>query len=369
MNILTLNIGSSTVKYAVFSSALHLKEEKLRFKGIIDKIKNNSGYIKAINEIVRIIRKNEIKIDIIGHRIVHGGQIRESCLINTKIERIIKKYSEFAPLHNPPELIGIKECKRIFRVKQVAVFDTAFFSELPERSFLYALPYKYYEKHSIRKYGFHGISHKYCSIRASEILKKELKKLKLITCHLGNGCSISAIKYGKCIDTSMGLTPLEGLVMGTRTGDIDVGTVLYLMKKEHLGLERMNRILNKESGLLGISGISNDFRVLLNTKKQRARLAIDVFTYRLVKYIGAYISALQGADAIVFTGGIGENSSEIRELVLNNFEFNGLKLDKNLNQKNAEKITKKDSKISALAIKTDEERCIAKDVIEGLNKT
>ena len=362
MNLLIFNIGSSTVKYAVFSDL------ELKLKGIIEKIKDNAGYITAINHISRLLKNKNIKIDAIGHRIVHGGTIRESKVINNRLIKIIEKYSEFAPLHNPPELIGIEYCKKIFNCKQIAVFDTAFFSQLPMKSYIYGLPYKYYLKYGIRRYGFHGISHNYVCIKASEILKKDFKNLKMITCHLGNGCSISAIDNGVCIDTSMGLTPLEGLVMGTRTGDVDVGAVLHLMEKENFSIKELREILNKKSGLLGISGISRDFRTLLKSKNKHAKLALDIFAYRITKYIGAYITALNGADAIVFTGGIGENSPELREMVLQNLEFVGLRLDKSKNYENAEIITRKDSIIISLAIKTNEELMIAKEVTHLINK-
>lgn len=359
MNLLIFNIGSSTVKYAVFS------DSELKFKGIIENIKTKTGYVNAINKVFSLIKKQNIKIDAIGHRIVHGGKIREPKIIDNKLIKTIKKYSEFAPLHNIPELIGIEQCKKLFKAKQIAVFDTAFFSEMPKKAFIYALPYKYYSKYNIRRYGFHGISHKYVALRASEILNKPLQKLKLITCHLGNGCSISAIKNGICVDTSMGLTPLEGLVMGTRPGDVDIGAILFLIGKERLSINETRNILNKKSGLLGISGINNDVRALLKSKNKNARLAIEIFIYRLVKYIGAYISALNGVDAIIFTGGIGENSAKIREMVLKNFEFMGLKPDKKKNANNEEIITKKNSSMTALAIKTDEELMIAKEVLNS----
>lgn len=367
MNLLVFNIGSSTVKYAIFSkcspSGRILPTLELKFRGIIENIKNKKGYVNAIDEVFNLIKQKNITIDVIVHRVVHGGPIREPRYIDNKVLSIIKKYSEFAPLHNIPELIGIEQCKKIFDVKQIAVFDTAFFSNIPKKAYIYGLPYRYYSKYGIRRYGFHGISHKYVALKSAEILNKPLKKLKLITCHLGNGCSISAIKSGICIDTSMGFTPLEGLVMGTRAGDIDIGAVFFLMEKEKLSIKQTREILNKKSGMLGISGITNDFRELIKSKNQRAKLAMDMFAYRITKYIGAYISALNGVDAIIFTGGIGENSPKIRADVLSNFKFLGLRLDRKSNEKNKRIITKKGSKIIAMVIKTDEEVMMAKEVI------
>jgi len=362
MNTLILNVGSSSIKYSVFSG------EKFLLGGNIPDIHEKSEYSLGIHAILNIIKKNNLKIHAIGHRIVHGGTTRKSKIISSSVLKTIKEYSEFAPVHNIPELIAVEECTKLFRVKQVAVFDTAFHSQIPEKAFIYGIPYKYYSKHGIRKYGFHGISYQYSSEKASQILKKPLKKLSMIICHLGHGCSICAIKNGKSIDTSMGLTPLEGLIMTNRSGDIDAGLILHIMKKEKLSPEQMEKILNKKSGLLGISGISDDMRVLLKSKNKRAKLAIDVFAYRIAKYIGSYITALNGADAIVFTGGIGENSAPVREKVLSYFNFLGLKIDNKKNKANASIITKSSSKIKALAVPTNEELMIAKEVLRLCKK-
>ncbi len=357
MNILILNVGSSSIKYSIFSN------EKLLLKGSINDIHKKSEYSIGIHAIMTVVKKNNLKIDAVGHRIVHGGTTRQSKIISPSIINLIKKYSEFAPVHNIPELIGIHESKKLFKVPHIAVFDTAFHSVIPPRAFLYGIPYKYYSKHGIRRYGFHGISYKYASEKSSEILKKPLVKLKLIIAHLGHGCSVDAIDKGVSVDTSMGLTPLEGIMMTNRSGDVDAGLILHLMAKEKFSLEQMNNMLNKKSGLQGLSGISDNMRVLLKSKNRKARIAIDVFTYRIAKYIGAYVAVLKGVDAIVFTGGIGENSAVIREKILSYFDFMGLKLDSNMNKKNSPIISKKDSKIKAVVVPADEELMIAREVL------
>ncbi len=357
MPILTLNIGSSSVKYAVFS------ELELTLKGNIQNIKTKSAYKNAIKKIYNIIKSKKIVITAIAHRIVHGGKLRESKIINGKVQKTIKQYSKFAPIHNIPELLGITECKKLFKVKQVAVFDTAFHSDIPEKAFLYGIPYRYCQKQGIRRYGFHGISYQYVLEKIKKITKKDIKKLKIIICHLGHGCSICAIGKGKSIDTSTGLTPMEGLMMTARSGDIDSGIILYIMQKEKLSPKQMEEILNKKSGLLGLSGITDNVEKLLKSKSKKAKLALEVFTYRITKYIGSYIAALKGINIIAFTGGIGENSPKIREQILNNFKFMELKLDKSKNSQNKEIITKPGSKITAMAVKTDEELMMAREVL------
>jgi acetate kinase len=260
------------------------------------------------------------KIAAIGHRVVHGGEeFNKSTIINAEVIKYIEKYCELAPLHNPPSLLGIKACKTLLAdTPQVAVFDTAFHADMPAHAYLYGLPYQHYKKYKIRRYGFHGTSHRYVALKAAKELGKPLKDLKLITCHLGNGCSITAVTNGKSVDTSMGFTPLEGLVMGTRSGDIDPAIVFYLMKKENLDAEQISDLLNKKSGLLGISGVSNDMRDLKREAEagnERAKLALEVFYYRIKKYIGAYMAAMNGVDAIVLTAGIGENNPGIKDRI------------------------------------------------------
>jgi acetate kinase len=375
MIILIINCGSSSVKYRLFDIK-KVNSYKQLAEGIVEKIgqkqslftyktqnKNNikekkvkiTGHKEAIELIIKTLtadRKYRVidsmdAIDAVGHRVVHGAEeFKESTLITDKVIKSIKKFIELAPLHNPPNLAGIKATKEILpEVKQVAVFDTAFHQTIPQEAYLYALPYRYYKDRNIRRYGFHGISCRYVAKKAAERIGAPLSKLKLITCHLGNGCSMTAIKYGKSIDTSMGFTPLEGLVMGTRSGDIDPAIVLYIMKKEGLNLQQANDLLNKKSGLKGLSGVSNDMRDILKACKQgnkRAQLAWDVFCYRIKKYIGAYLNIMEGLDAIIFTAGIGENVAKVKN-----------------------KVTKGIKKIfpdvKVLVIPTDEELLIAED--------
>jgi len=312
MRVLIINSGSSSIKYKLF----RMPTGRLISKGLIEKIGEKGSKISNHHIGLGIILEKIKSIDAVGHRVVHGGQdFKKPTKINGYVIKKIEECAKLAPLHNPANLEGIKACVKLLPgVPQVAIFDTAFYQTLPKEAFIYALAYRYYQKYAIRKYGFHGTSHEYVAGEAARRLKKPLSKLRLITCHLGNGCSITAIKFGKAVDTSMGFTPLEGLVMGTRSGDIDPAVVTYLMRKEKLSPNRIEDILNKESGLKGISGISNDLRDLKKAARRniRARLAIDIFIYRLKKYIGAYIMAMGGVDAIVFTAGIGENHASIR---------------------------------------------------------
>ncbi len=337
MLILVINCGSSSAKYQLFD----IRKNKALAKGVVERIGENGSALRhnAGNRVLsrRIsCRDHNIAIDMIvealtderygvigakdeisgvGHRVVHGGEeFKESTFITEKVLRSLRKFSELAPLHNPPALLGIEACARILKdVPQAAVFDTSFHQTMPATAFLYGIPFGYYKKYGIRRYGFHGTSHRYVSEEASRILKRPLRRLKLITCHLGNGCSMAAVNKGKSVDTTMGFTPLEGLIMGTRSGDLDPAVVFYIMEKEGVSPERIGNILNKESGLLGISGISNDMRDILKESKgrgdtaMRARLAIDMFIYRIKKYIGAYNAAMGGLDAVIFTAGIGEN--------------------------------------------------------------
>lgn len=292
------------------------REEAIN-KGNIEHIGERGSKIKDHYAGLKLILNGRRDIDAIGHRVVHGAQkFKKPVLITTSVIKKIKECCGLAPLHNPANLAGITACKKILPgIKQVAVFDTAFHQTLPEYAHIYGLPYRFYRKLGIRKYGFHGTSHEYVACEAARILKKPLKNLKIISCHLGNGCSITAVKNGVSIDTSMGFTPLEGLVMGTRCGDIDPALVTYIMQKEKLVIPQVERVLNKESGLKGISGISNDMRALLKKSRQnkRAKLAIDIFIYRIRKYIGAYTAIMSGCDCLIFTGGIGENQPAIRK--------------------------------------------------------
>jgi acetate kinase len=303
-----------------------------------------------------------------GHRVVHGGEkFTGSVLIDPQLITIIAEYSELAPLHNPPNLVGIREAQRLFGdITQVACFDTAFHTTMPEVAYLYALPYQMYEKLKIRKYGFHGTSHRYVARRAAEILGKGKYDVDCITCHLGNGCSIAAVKKGRSVDTSMGLTPLEGLVMGTRSGDLDPAIIFHLVRKGY-SPEQLDAIFNKKAGLLGVSGISNDVRNLEEkaaSGSEKARLALDIFAYRIKKYIGSYMAVLNGCDAIVFTGGIGEKGVRMRQRICAGMEYLGITLDPRKNEEavGAEaSIQAADSKVRVLVIPTDEEAAIAKD--------
>ncbi|MBU2102390.1 MAG: acetate kinase [Candidatus Omnitrophota bacterium] len=325
MNILIINCGSSSIKYKLYS----FPKKNLIAKGLIEKIGDSKSTIKDHHQGVSALFDTLLKekaignldeIAAIGHRVVHGAEeFQEPSIINDKIIKKIAECSSLAPLHNPANLEGILGCKEIMpSVVQVAVFDTAFHQSIPEHAYLYAIPLSYYKKYGIRKYGFHGTSHQFVSHQASRILRKPPQNLRLITCHLGNGCSVAAIDRGKSIDTSMGFTPLEGLMMGTRCGDIDVAAVFNVMEKESLTLEAIDAILNKKSGLLGVSGVSNDIRAI---KKEaaagnaRAQLALDMFLYRIKKYIGAYYFILGGADAVCITAGIGENNPDIVERI------------------------------------------------------
>lgn len=367
MLILVINCGSSSAKYQLFEGRKHVSLAK----GLIERIgqaiscKDHYEAIKIIVARLTDKKKGVIsskdEISGIGHRVVHGGEeFKRSVLITKKVLNSIEKYCELAPLHNPPSLSGIKACSKILKtVPQVAVFDTSFHQTMPEKAFLYGIPFGYYEKYGIRKYGFHGTSHRFVAEKAAERLGRSLKSLKLITCHLGNGCSMTAVDRGRSADTSMGLTPLEGLLMGTRSGDMDPAIVFYLMEKEKASPERISDILNKESGLLGVSGVSNDMRDIVkksktqNTKSKtpkRARLAIEIFIYRIKKYIGAYQAAMGGLDAVVFTAGIGENHPWLVKRIAQDL--------KNVVS----------GKVKFLVIPTNEELLIARDTYEIIKK-
>ncbi|MBU1090599.1 MAG: acetate kinase [Candidatus Omnitrophica bacterium] len=316
MRVLIINSGSSSIKYKFFD----MPKEVIISKGSIEHISEKQSTIKDHYSGIQIVLGKIRKVDALGHRVVHGaGEFKKPALINRAVIAKIKQCSSIAPLHNPANLAGILACKRLLPgVEQVAVFDTAFHQTMPDYAYIYGLPFEYYKRLGIRKYGFHGTSHEYVASEAARRLKKRLNKLKIITCHLGNGCSITAVDKGKSIDTSMGFTPLEGLIMGTRSGDIDPALVTYIMKKKKFNIQRIDDILNKRSGLKGISGISNDMRTLVRKERsgnKRAKLAIDMFTYRIKKYIGSYVHVMQGLDALVFTAGIGENQRIIRDRI------------------------------------------------------
>jgi len=316
MKILTINCGSSSIKYKLFA----MPEQRLISKGIIEHIGEEGSKIQDHYTGLKIILSKINSVDAIGHRVVHGAEkFKKPVLIDKQVIRKIRQCCVIAPLHNPANLAGILACKKLLPgVKQVAIFDTAFHQTIPEHAYIYGLPYELYKRFGIRKYGFHGTSHQFVAHEAARILKKPLHKLKIITCHLGNGCSITAVDKGKSIDTSMGFTPLEGLIMGTRSGDIDPALVTYIMRRRRLNIQEMDDLLNKASGLKGVSGISNDVRILESKIRQgnkRAKLAIDIFVYRIKKYIGAYVAIMAGCDVLVFTAGIGEHQEKIRRMV------------------------------------------------------
>jgi len=316
MKILVINSGSSSIKYKLFQMPSGPQLEK----GEIGHIGEKGSRIKNHYLGLRIILEKFDSVSAVGHRVVHGAEkFRRPVLIDASVIKKIRRSSSIAPLHNPANLAGILACQKLLPGKrQVAVFDTAFHQTLPDHAYIYGLPYEYYKRFGIRKYGFHGTSHEYVAREAARILKRPFNKLKIITSHLGNGCSISAIDRGRSIDTSMGFTPLEGLLMGTRCGDIDPALVTYLMRKNKFSAGKIDNLLNKKSGLVGISGISNDMRVLLRRSEagnKRAKLAIDIFVYRVRKYIGAYTAIMGGCDALVFTAGIGENQRGVRERI------------------------------------------------------
>lgn len=399
MNILVINCGSSSIKYQL----INREKTKVLAKGLLqkigeanswqvhcirgktikkkDKIANYEGGLSKILSLLLDEKKGVIKdaseISAVGHRVVHAGEnFFHSVLIDDEIIKVIKSYTSLAPLHNPPNLAGIEAARILLPdVPQVAVFDTAFHQTLPEKAFLYALPYHYYEKHKIRRYGFHGTSHRYIAKRTAKLLKKPLKELRIITCHLGNGCSITAIDKGRSIDTSMGFTPLEGLVMGTRCGDVDAAVILFLMEKENLAISQLDNILNRQSGLLGISGISNDLREVqkwASKGNRRAKLALEIFVYRIKKYIGAYSFVLGGLDALTFSAGIGENEANIRDKICQGLEFFHFHLDKKRNRvssKASRFISRQNSPVKILVIPTNEEEMIAEETWLVVNKT
>jgi acetate kinase len=408
MNILVLNSGSSSLKFQVIDTDLEKIEtdaDRLLAKGTIERIgsqalirfENAAGKIyrnaqpirdhrAAIETVVRWLISTESEIEginalsdihAVGHRVVHGGEkLTASTLITPEVIEGIEECIDLAPLHNPDNLRGIRAVTELFGagVPQAAVFDTAFHHSMPERSYLYAIPYQLYRRHKLRRYGFHGTSHRYIAYRYRTLLKIPKEQVRIITLHLGNGCSAAAIRDGVSIDTSMGLTPLEGLAMGTRSGDLDPAIVEYLMEKEGFSISQVDTLLNKQSGLLGISGLTNDMRELLDEEREnndrRARLAIEIFVHRIKKYIGAYLAEMNGADAVVFAGGIGENSPEIRARICREMEWCGLSID---DTKNATMVGGSEGEISAegarlraFVIPTNEELLIARDTVRLL---
>ncbi len=399
MKILVLNCGSSSIKYQLFDmfSGVVLAKgivEKIGLKGSFlknerfdgDKVKlegeildHQSGIEYLLGLMIskkRGVIKDLNEIDAIGHRLVHGGErFQGSCYLDDITIKGVEDCSDLAPLHNPANLKGIYALKTLLpNVPQVGVFDTSFHQTMPDYSFMYALPYSLYKKYGIRRYGFHGTSHSYVSKKACETLKADYKSLKIITCHLGNGASITAIKGGKSLDTSMGLTPVEGLIMGTRSGDVDAGALTLIMEKEEIDYSSLNTLLNKHSGVLGISGISSDMREVESAAAEgdeRANLALKMYDYRVKKYIGAYAAAMGGVDLLIFTGGIGENGSETRENVCKDMEFLGLVFDKQANEGARGKeliISKKESRVTVMVVPTNEEFVIASETREIVEK-
>lgn len=394
MKILVLNCGSSSIKYQL----VEMDDESVIVSGGIDRIGLDEGDFKITKAIGGKIEKkvsaanhgegiqlildmlldatdgvikdvNEIAA--VGHRIVHGAEeFSGSVLLNEDIIAKLEEISELAPLHNPANIAGIKAIQEIMPdTPQCGTFDTAFHQTMPPESYLYAIPYKYYEKYKIRRYGFHGSSHKYVSEKAAEVLGLDYNNIKIITCHLGNGASLAAVKNGKVFDTSMGLTPLEGLIMGTRAGDFDMGALFYLMHKENWSIEEADRVMNKESGLLGLSGVSSDMRDLYQAAlggNEKAQVALKKYSLKVKRYVGAFAAVMGGVDVIVFTGGIGENQGSVREDVCTDMEFLGIEFDaeKNTDVKcKLEIISKPNSKVTVMTIPTDEEIVIARDTL------
>ena len=393
MNILVINCGSSSLKYQLINSdseAVLAKGlcERIGIDGSVlthtpagkDKVRietpmpNHTVAVQLVTDALTNAEHGVIKsldeIGAVGHRVVHGGEkFASSVVITDEVMKAIEECNDLAPLHNPANLIGINSCKEIMPdVPMVAVFDTAFHQTMPEKAYLYGLPYEYYEKYKVRRYGFHGTSHDYVSNRAAQLLGKKREDLKVIVCHLGNGASVSAVDHGKCVDTSMGLTPLEGLIMGTRSGDMDPAICDFICQKEGLTSAEMNTVLNKKSGVLGMSGVSSDFRdveAAANEGNHQAAAALDAFYYRVAKYIGAYTAAMNGVDAIAFTAGVGENNIGGRVEICKYLGYLGteIDLDKN-NVRGEERIISKDgSKVTLMAIPTNEELAIARQTL------
>lgn len=393
MNILVINCGSSSLKYQLIDS----ETEKALAKGLCERIGidgrltySPAGGEKEVtdapmpthteaiqlvldaltNEKTGVIKSLD-EVGAVGHRVVHGGEkFASSSLITDEMLAAVEECNDLAPLHNPANLIGIDACKKCMPgVPMVGVFDTAFHQTMPKEAYMYAIPYEYYEKYKVRRYGFHGTSHSFVSKRTAEFLGKDIKDMKIIVCHLGNGSSISAVKYGESVDTSMGLTPLEGVIMGTRSGDIDPAILEFLAKKENMDITELNNMLNKKSGVFGLSnGVSSDFRDLGEAAAKgddKAQLALDAFAYRVAKYVGAYAAAMNGVDAIAFTAGVGENDAATRKAIVDRLTFLGIELDEEANKKRGEDniISTPDSKVTVCVIPTNEELAIARETL------
>ena len=392
MKVLVINAGSSSLKYQLIDmdtvtvmakglcERIGIAGSKLTHKNLVKGMEtviesHMENHADAIQMVIDALVNAEYgvvasmsEIGAVGHRVVHGGEFfADSYVIDGKVLEALKMCVPLAPLHNPPNITGIEACEKIMPgVPQVAVFDTAFHQTMPASAYMYALPYEYYEKYKIRKYGFHGTSHKFVSQEVAKMMGKDLKDLKVITCHLGNGSSVSAVKNGKCVDTSMGFTPLDGVVMGTRTGSMDPAVVTFLMENENLTAKEADNIMNKKSGVFGVSGISSDFRDLSAAAEEgnaRAKLALDMFTYSVKKLIGAYAAAMGGVDAIVFTAGIGENDAQARKAIVEGLEFMGVAIDQEKNKKRGEAIdvTAEGATVKTFVIPTNEELMIALD--------
>lgn len=400
MNILVINAGSSSLKYQLYD----MSKESVLAKGLVERIGMDSSIlthevegqpeVREVSEILEhtvAVRKvldmlthrkfgvlsNVGEIQAVGHRVVHGGEtFHESVLIDSNVKLEIRKLFDLAPLHNPAHMMGIVAVEaNLPDIPQAVVFDTAFHQTMPATSYLYAIPTVLYRKHKIRRYGFHGTSHDYVSKMAAEFLGRPLESLKLVSCHIGNGASCTAILHGKSYDTSMGMTPLEGLMMGTRSGDLDPAIVPFTINKEDLTLNEVNSMLNKHSGLLAVSGVSSDMREVVQAMSEgneSAKLAFDMYAYRIRKYIGAYAAAMNGLDAVLFTAGVGENSDILRKKVCEGLTFLGLELDEERNKvrsSQARRITKDGSKVEALVVPTNEELLIARDTYRLVQKT
>ncbi len=394
MKVLVINAGSSSLKYQVFDmdnvmvlakglcERIGIDGSNLQHKNLVKNIsekiekpmKDHSDAIKMVIDALTDkeygVIKDMSEIGAVGHRVVHGGEyFADSYIIDGKVKEALERCVPLAPLHNPPNITGIEACEKLMpNVPQVAVFDTAFHQTMPPKAYMYAIPYELYEKYKIRKYGFHGTSHKYVANEAAKMLGKPIEELKIITCHLGNGSSITAVKNGKCVDTSMGFTPLDGVVMGTRAGSLDPAVVTFLMKNEHLDVVGVDNLLNKKSGVFGVSGISSDFRDLTAAAKdgnQHAKLALDMFTYSVKKRIGSAAAVMGGVDAVVFTAGIGENDAAARAAIVEDLEFLGISIDAEKNKVRGEKtdISADGAKTRTLVIPTNEELMIALDTV------
>lgn len=394
MKVLVLNCGSSSLKYQL----IDMSNESVLCKGLVERIGIDGSVLKhekdgldgkhvvevemkdhkdAIKHVLEAVAHPEVgavkemsEIEAVGHRIVHGGEkFASSALLTDEVIEAINECVELAPLHNPANLMGVEACKAILPdVPQVGVFDTAFHQSMPKKAFIYGLPHELYTKYGVRRYGFHGTSHLYVSQKAAEMLGKPIEELKIVTCHLGNGASLTAVDGGKSVDTSMGLTPLEGLIMGTRCGDIDPAIVPFVMKKEGLDADGIDKLMNKQSGVYGMTGISSDFRDIedaANNGDEKAQVALDAYCHKVKKYIGSYVAAMNGVDAIVFTAGLGENGISMREMICKDMDFFGIKLDAEKNNVRGKErvISTDDSKVKVLLIPTNEELMIARDTV------